>query len=363
MSSLEFDAPDEIPPPAYEFSQEEFDQKISHALDASQTATDEPDEWETWDEAAFAAAAAQLTLSDPTDRASSSRSPPAQTHFSSALASSSSATNYNNGSNAYSSGQGSSDAGLKTQPLRVVKKSRPSSAGREKERPSWYAEAQLDTVNTPPAPAPRPQRQPSPPRSSLSHSISVISRSGNGEREPTPPPMFEPIGPSLDGPPYEGFDGQNPATQGLVMTYVPGDSRPASPLHSPTSPSLAPAYPQAPPLVQPSAERRSLPRPLPHAAPSVSPPVSPPPRQPYQSASPPPRQTYQSVPQPRVPVPRVSPRPVTSYNARPKSYAPPRIAFDPRVAYGGADSKGSSYFANREELPPPTNIDPASFYT
>ena len=50
MATLhEFDSPEEPPPPAYDFSQQEFDQKISHALEQSRAVVDEEDEWEVWE--------------------------------------------------------------------------------------------------------------------------------------------------------------------------------------------------------------------------------------------------------------------------------------------------------------------------
>jgi hypothetical protein len=327
------EVPDELPPPAYEFSQHEFDQKISHALEQSRVAVDEDGEWEVWDETAFAAAASRLAISNHTEGPSSSRSPPPLPQPPPPPPASSSTDNEQR-------------TGSSIQPLRVVKKSRQPSLRKEKERPNWYAEAGLNDSSTsasvgPAQPAPVRQTAVNPTTSNYASPQPVFP-----EREMTPPPMFEPVGPSLDGPPYDGYgDSTAPQRPGLVMAYVPGESRPASPLYSPTSPP--PSHMLLPPnLVQPVPERRSLPPPPPPGAPSPEPRIL------HQSSPPP----------PRPPVQRSSPRPITtSYrdNLKSKSYLPPRITFDPRVAYGGAER--SAYHASEEM--PPADIDPASFYT
>lgn len=349
MSTLhDFDASDEPPPPAYEFTQQEFDQKISHALEQSRAAVDEG-EWEVWDEAAFAAAAAALTVSDNSTPAvagaSSSRSPPPPRP---ALASSSFPSSHNgDGRSNYSNEEGTA-----TQPLRIVKKSREPSV-KEKERPSWYADAGLDGHQRSASTSSR-QRAPN----SLHVANSLPNHSTEPvhleeDREPTPPPMFEAVGPSLEGPPYEGYGEPQPQQPGLVMAYAPGDSRPASPLQSPTtSPTLTQVYVSSPPpLIQPLPGRRTLPVP-----PSRSPVPASLPRELRE-------QQHLSVPQPPRPSGhRPNLRPTASYrdSLKSKSYVPPRVAFDPRIAYGEKDR--SSYYDVPEGSPPP-DIDPASFYT
>ncbi|KAI0698589.1 hypothetical protein BC835DRAFT_644766 [Cytidiella melzeri] len=340
-SPRNFDSQDEPPPPAYEFCEQEFDRKISDALEASRDAVDDEGEWQVWDEAAFAAAVANMTVADSAGGASSSRSPPPAP----ALASSTSPRH-----TSLSSEQGASTPA--TQPLRVVKRQRQPSTRKQKERPNWYAEAGLgDGPPSAPAETTRPSLA-SQIVPSTTSSNSLLRQPSVVERESTPPPMFEPIGPSLDGPPYDGYGDPPPPPrrQGLVMTYVPGDSRPASPLHSPTSPSLSHAPASAPTLLQPLADRRHLPRPSMHE--SLSPSVTPQPYSHHHSAPPP----------PRPPVQRPSPRPTSAYrdNLKSSSYASTRLVFDPRVAYGG--SERSSYYDMREDLPP-GDIDPASFYT
>ena len=349
MATLhDFDSPsDELPPPTYEFSQQEFDQKISHALEQSRAVVDEEDEWEVWDEAAFAAAAAQLTVSESAvESASSSRSPPpgpAPNSPSSSTYNGDAQSNYSN------------EEGTTVQPLRIVKKSREPSVS-QKERPNWYADAGLER------PLPVPPRSPrNVPASQQSvnhaHRLSDVPPTPIlEEREPTPPPIFEPIGPSLDGPPYEGYDEPPPQPErtGLVMAYVPGDSRPASPLHSPTSPSYNISQihiPPPPPLIQPHP--RSLPT-------SSSPPPVPSSSVPREASTP---LRRPAIPSPRPPAQRQGLRPTASYrdSLKTKRYLPPRVVFDPRVAYG--DKARSSYFNDTPEEPLPQDVDPASFYT
>ena len=168
------------------------------------------------------------------------------------------------------------------------------------------------------------------------------------ERQATPPPMFEAMGPSLDGPPYE-----LPAAQ-ITLTYRPGDSRPCSPLttrsHSRSS-SFAHPHPLPPIPHQPKGRQRP---PLP------SPPQL---RQPRNIASPSPPRTNLapstvSSPQRRSPIPgsnlvrgTPSPRPVSIFN--PTST---RVTFDPQFAY---NSKPSLDLEDGRALAP---TDASSFY-
>jgi hypothetical protein len=341
----DFDAPDSPPPPAYEFCQQEFDQKVSHALEASQRQANEDDEWEVWDEAAFEVAAARLVLSDPPvvgeSSSSSSRSTGDASGSGLAVPASASAQPVpirgNGNGKAKSDGSEYDDDAYEAtqgvQPLRIAKKGTTSvqpELGREKERPSWFAEAQLGGPTQDAATPDTNQGAP------LRRSDTMFS-----ERLPTPPPEFTPVGPSLDGPPYDG-----PVT---VLTYVPGDSRPASPLHSPI-PVHAP-LPSAPPrLSQSPSNRRSLPQPPQVDQRSFS-----------ASPAPPIRTHYHSLPAPARPSPpRTSPRPTTTYSAKP-AYVAPRVAFDPRLAYASAQK--SSYFdVARGTEPLPAKVNAASLY-
>ncbi|PSR73389.1 hypothetical protein PHLCEN_2v10681 [Hermanssonia centrifuga] len=311
MSDPNLSEPDSPPPPAYEFCQEEFDQKVAHALEASQSepqrSADEEEEWEAWNESVFEAAVAQLTLSD-TQEASSSRSPTTASASASASHSRTFSGAEGNDYGAASSSSNNPENGV--QPLRIVKKL----SVKEKERPSWYAEAQLAGDHPTSQDASVITNHP---RSSLRRADTYI------ERQQTPPPMFTDIGPSLDGPPYEG----------LVLTYVPGDSNPPSPLQSPRPTSIfGDALPPPPPLSPPasSTHRRSLPQPP--IGQINSPPVS------------------------GGQVHRISPKPPTISPSI--NYPAPRVTFNPQVAYSNLKSSNRS----GEESHLPQRIDAASFY-
>ncbi|KAJ3555833.1 hypothetical protein NM688_g2359 [Phlebia brevispora] len=322
-------APDSPPPPAYEFCQQEFDQKISHALEASQndqpqqrSGNDDDGEWEVWDETIFAAAAAGLTLSDantstPSNRASVSGSNPAPT-----LRQSSSSTGASSGSDC---------ARAAIQPLRIVKKN----SVKEKERPSWYTEAQLDREPTPPAAAES---------SSSSHLIasgqSSPRTSRTPEREPTPPPEFTELGPDLDGPPYEPYEAQGPPE--VTLSYTPGDSNPPSPLASPTIPPSHDPFFHSAPISQTSFNRSFTQLPAQHEYPRTLPAV--------------PDTRQQSVMNSNQPSTQVRPS-VSMSNIRPR-YGNPRVAFDPQLAYR------SEHTGNRahEDTMSSQKIDAAAFY-
>lgn len=326
----DFEAPDSPPPPAYEFCQQEFDQKVSHALEASQSEPQprfEDEEWEEWDEEKFAAAVASMSVGENAAAGSStlpavpvaSRSPPPAV----------------SGNGKAKSEEPANEWQAEVRPLRIAKKN--TATRREKERPSWYTEAQLGEQRRPTlhvssgavaAPATRIMSPPPP--------ISAYPE----ERNSTPPPMFTAVDNSLDGPPYEG----------VVMSYIPGDSRPASPLHSPP-PIAAPMPFSAAHSASPPLGRRSLPQPPQANARPYTPSISPSARM---------QQQHQSLPAPARQLPqRASPRPSTTYSLKPPSFAP-RLTFDPRVAYG---SEKSSLFNNTPvEEPPPAKIDAAALY-
>lgn len=339
------DAPDSPPPPAYEFCPQEFDQKVSHALEASaaeQQAHAEEEEWEVWDEAAFEAAVARLAVSDGSGSgstgahaaSSSSRSPtdasasvPAAPIVAPSVSTSSSAPDPGNGKGKDNGGARGASPAPTVQPLRILKKAPRAHAdgAKGKERPSWLAEAQLE-----PHPAPAP-----------AHAGAALGRSDTmrSERMVTPPPMFTDVGPSLEGPPYEG----------VVLAYAPPDSPPASPLHSPPPTEHALAFAPAPvPSPPPHAPvqrhgRRSLPQP---------PPAPPRELSPLNVAAV--RPAHQSLPQPVA-----ATRAAATYAKQ--SFITPRVAFDPRVAYGNPGAR-SSYFDMAQQEPPPTKVEASALY-
>ena len=172
------------PPPAY--SEQEFNQKTSHALEISSRADPpEPSQqelWEEWDDAAFEAAArARQAL----DNQSSSRESTAHSQ---------------------SFGGGSSTHLFldNTQPLRIQKHKKPGRKSEPKPPPTWLAEAEYGT--------------PSSGRTGSGIQHHEVHPKDDDEPQAIPPPPF--------APPNDGL---------VRMTYEPQSPIP-SPLTSPTFP-------------------------------------------------------------------------------------------------------------------------------
>lgn len=275
--------PDEPPPPSYELSQETFDQKTQQGIQASLQPDPVADLWEEWDEAKFEA---------------NSRSPADGSSSSSAAASVPPVTAHQYPKEKAPrppSPPPPEQEEPAVRPLRIVKKSQTAAYKKAVEARSYQADGVSGG---------------SVEGASLNRSFSVLSV---GRR--TPPPMFETLGPSLDGPDYEE----------VVMTYAPGNSRPTSPASVLSHDSYRPpALPPQPPTVNS--------RPNPNMGIRHQPP--PPPTQ-YQPA----------------------PRPTPSHVQRPQ-YPPSkrRIGFDPMSAY-----RTKSVFAPGLESTP-EKVDPSAFY-
>lgn len=190
------------PPPTYELSQEHFDSKISLALAASAAVDD--DGFEIWDEAAFEAAA---NVASSGEGGSSSIG---------------NEGSYSRSSQGFSSRKVQQHAvGRTVPPVHDVKELLRAEGAEHPDITSERAWTATENSHRP---------LPAPGASSLEHAPTyrrVDTRRRPPVRELTPPPEFTPIGASLDGPPYEGSV--------VTMSYVPSDSRPASPLYSPPS--------------------------------------------------------------------------------------------------------------------------------
>ncbi|EMD40721.1 hypothetical protein CERSUDRAFT_91457 [Gelatoporia subvermispora B] len=316
MSNFQsFDTPDSPPPPAYELSQQEFDQKTSHVIETSSSEPQQPavdlEGFEVWDDAIFESAVRMSGLSlDGT----SSRLPEVRSYAP------------EKASQLPSDETASSSS---VQPLRIQKKTAVSMPP-QKERPSWYAEAQLDRSCSTAVHERDPTPLPSSPSQSSQHDVpgSLTPPS----REATPPPEFTPVGPSLDGPPYE-----------VVLTYRPsdGDSAPPSPLQSPT---MLPQNLDVETNLHTIQSRVSRELPMP-------------PQSGYGVA------TSSIVPHHHqsLPAPRRSPlthhmRPSTTY-ASGFGAATPLLRFNPQTAYGKKQAARVP-----EEQPAPPRVDPAAFY-
>jgi hypothetical protein len=309
----------DLPPPAYELTQEDLDRKISSAVEASlhisenataSSSNIDDDGFELWDEAAYQAAAAQLAQSNSmNDNASSSRPLPLPAHPVARQAS--------------PLPQKAPLPGIEC--LRIARNSPP----REKERPSWYEEAGLGSGGSPSSSrathAATPSSRPTPsaplgarPGPGVQRALTRHADPYHPHRMPSDaeydatqqPPPFSPMGPSLDGPPYEE----------VVLSYSQHpDSRAPSPLSSPpvTTTSLPTHRPQPQfgAMVAPTSRPQT-----PRAAP-----------QPPSSSRP-----HAQLPDIAPLRPRhaqtMGPRPTTVYSVS-SQVANTTIAFDPSSAY------------------------------
>jgi hypothetical protein len=318
------------PPPAY--SLEEFDQKISAAQEVSLTTAQPPprigeeEEWETWDESAFEAAAQAMAA--------------ASSNKAQLIASCSSQV------------VGSSSRLLPTlpkgddhdrhdyvEPLRIHKRaesrSSPGASSSSKQAPSWYAEAGLaDSLSssssqgagpTLSSRAGHPNDVPWPSTPQPVHHIPT-NDAEDAEDRSLPPPPFVAVGPSLDGPQYEDV---------VTLAYHGNGSSPPSPLTSPVpvnsllpipSPPDQPVYSHTQPLVQ------HLPQ-----EPVLSP------------LSPPSINTH-----------RMEPRPMASTSLNRPAQTPeiPHMDFNPSVAY---PKRGGHTDLHRAQEPS-HSIDATAFY-
>ncbi|KAF9646001.1 hypothetical protein BDM02DRAFT_3189194 [Thelephora ganbajun] len=275
-------ATDELPPPAYEVSQETFDQKTRQGIQASlEHQADTHHLWEEWDEAKFEVNSRALAEA-PASSSSSAPSLPSVT-----------AQQYAKEKAPMPPSPPPRQEEPAIRPLRIVKKSQTAAYKKAVEATSYQSN------NVPGGPTFSPNEG-----ASLNRSSSMFSV---GRR--TPPPMFESVGPSLDGPNYEE----------VVMTYVPEDSRPSSPMSILSTDSYRPPLPPPP---QMSDSRPNM----------VMPPPSPSPI----------RQQPTSMP---------------TQAQRPQYQQPRRrVGFDPMSAY-----KSKPAFTPGLE-PTPERVDPSSFY-
>lgn len=274
---------DEPPPPSYELSQETFDQKTQQGIQASLEPQDPLEGlWEEWDEAKFEANARSHT--NPS--ASSSSSAPS-------LAPATAQEYPKEKAPRPPSPLQQEEPAVR--PLKIVKKSQTAAYKKAVEARSYQSGNHTGGS------------APSDEGASLSRSFSVLSV---GRR--TPPPMFESIGPSYDGPQYEE----------VVMSYIPGNSRPSSPV------SVLSADSYHPPALPPHSQ-------MANSRPNTNMGMPPPPQ---------PSSQYQPAPRPIQP-------------QRPQYQQPRRrVGFDPMSAY-----RSKPVFTPDLE-PTPEKVDPSAFY-
>ncbi|KAI0375651.1 hypothetical protein BV20DRAFT_932347 [Pilatotrama ljubarskyi] len=333
MSDLACDSPDSPPPPSYAISQHEFDQKTTRVMEESAAEPPEPrvdeDGFEIWDDSVFEVAMAAMnslsvrqpssstedtvvevasgsTPSRPPEKARADPEPRA----------------VHERSLPHASGSTSRAASLsQTRPLRVTKRVRPG-----KERPSWAAEARPDA--SPRSSSVDPQAGGSSQQEGRRTSVrsprrqlTVFNNTGDvadPERELTPPPEFTPVGPSLDGPPYEM----------LVMAYDGPELDPPDSLPEPPSFDSLPDL-HAPASLQPTSRPAEDARVRPSHAHTL--PVEP--TVPAIVPTRPPAHHAESMP-PCAGQTTTSAAHVAGHEpSRGKLPATPRLAFDPRTAY------------------------------
>ena len=271
------------PPPAYEISQHDYDQKTREALALSERTHEE--EWETWDDSVHEAAAQQGP----------------------------------GGSNAASSSatdapryQYPSDSSAFVQPLNINKKGALHS--NVKERPSWFEEAGLgNSGSSSTLHRVETERSSSHNRSREAiggsgtvHIPHGLSSSDEADNAISPPPFTE-VDPVIQ--PSFQTEILQPSP---VVTYHGNGSNPPSPLSSPITnmtPLPTPPPPPPPPLLPTLGhpQGRSSPNPLRQSLPT-------------------PRRHHATT---------VAARPTTSLYGRSALPAPPvpRMTFDPSVAY------------------------------
>ncbi|KAI0638199.1 hypothetical protein C8Q77DRAFT_1153867 [Trametes polyzona] len=345
MENAAYDPSGSPPPPSYELSQTEFDQKTRQVVEESAREPPEPrvdeDGFEVWDDAVFEAALAGVASLSVGPGASTESAPsgsrplPSRPPEKARAAPEQSSPNPRHYDHVRQpSGSGSSSAGpstSQTRPLNVSKKTRTG-----KERPSWFEEAGLGTTTSDSQPtqshADAPSQPGAQPRGArpAPRRLAVTNNTGDVpapevERGGTPPPEFTAVGPPLDGPPYET----------LVMSYHgpeldPDESMAAPPPAFDALPDTSYASqppPEAPPQLPdharpPPAHAQSLP-------PNVPSSDHPPATRPHVDHA----QTMPPAAAPRAP-PSPMVVPLKAYEPQSKFSGAPRVVFDPRTAYG-----------------------------
>lgn len=253
------DSPTADAPPAYEFSQQELDQKVAAAVERSITTVEEDrkkrvkkrsssGEFEKWDDEAYVQAARRLA-ERYSDGSSSSQQPIASE---AGPSSSSSTVSYVQDTFQPDPYADEPEAAQSVRPLSIQKKNKAAqqltveAKQSTKERPSWYNEAQLGGGSSASAQSPPPQsaNRRSLPSGGLQQPLdnaSVVSDSSDDDHNVLPPPPFAVVDNSLDGPAYERYASHQRRQSGnqVVLRYS-GDlsaSPPPSPPVSPTMPN------------------------------------------------------------------------------------------------------------------------------
>ncbi|KAH9899857.1 hypothetical protein C8Q73DRAFT_681283 [Cubamyces lactineus] len=354
MDSFICEASSSPPPPSYELSQHEFDQKTTRALEESAAEPPRPsvddDGFEIWDDTVFEAALTALAHLGPLTTAEASPGSKSDTrpisHPSSAprypsekaravspipLARPHQEANFNQDHASVSSASSSSSS--RPRPLRVTKWGQAEKEGLRYEDGGpdsnanplrLYTEANLVSGSSQRSSVGSLRALHAPRRQ-----LTVFNHVEEAEREITPPPEFSAVGPSLDGPPYElvvmRYEGPELDSVEPSPDLSPFDSSFESISHTP--PTLSPqevppldAYPSSIPLTSPSiAIRPRADRAVPDAT-----------------------AVHLTKSQPSMPA---------------KSGGVPRVPFDPRMAYN------RPLPAVPQDDPAPLSFDASAFYS
>ncbi|KAI9063231.1 hypothetical protein FKP32DRAFT_736529 [Trametes sanguinea] len=361
MGDWVIETSDSPPPPSYEISQHEFDNKTKRILE--ETAAEPPrprvddDGFEIWDDAVFEAYALQDGIRSLSIKGSIS-SGCARTKPNSLQGSASndiSRTNETGSTSRFTQAQ--VDAGTPrasgTEPNAagpISSQTRALDATRrrsEKQRFSLRSTASRWTnpANTPSSEpqasgsssssATETRRPPRAPRRQLTVFNDVGDVAGEG-RDMTPPPEFTPVGPSLDGPPYEV----------VVMTYEGPELESADPDSDPPGFESPPESPSR--LATGGSPHSS---PVPPGPTSPDSPLYSPRTQDDR------RQHLQPEATQRI-EPTVTERHLRTAPSNAKFSQRPRIPFDPQTAY----SRPLPSAPQRSDLPPQA-VDAAAFYS
>ncbi|KAL7282421.1 hypothetical protein ACG7TL_003892 [Trametes sanguinea] len=351
MGDLVIETSDSPPPPSYEISQHEFDHKTKRVLEQSAAEPPRPrvddDGFEIWDDAVFEAYALQDDIRSLSIKDSNLAGGSARTELSGLQ--DPSITEVIGGFKKAEVDAGtplgtdSNAAGLissQTQALNATRRRRS-----EKQRLSLHrTDSRRSNATTSSSSDPQASgssssnvpetRRPRAPRRQLTVFNDVGDVAGE-EREVTPPPEFTPVGPSLDGPPYEV----------VFMTYEGPELESADPDSDP------PGFDSPPESPDRLGEVRST-----HATPSSLEPTSldsPSKSPPTQHGRPQHRSSEATQPT----HPPVIEHQLRTAHSNAKFSQRPRIPFDPQTAY----SRPLPSAPQRSDLTPHA-IDASAFY-
>ncbi|CDO75600.1 hypothetical protein BN946_scf184858.g40 [Trametes cinnabarina] len=358
MRDLVFETSDSPPLPSYQISQNEFDRKTNRALMQSAAEPPRPrvdeDGFEIWDDSVFEAYATQDGMRSPAIKgsissgsvqSSSVRLVPSSCTSRSEVpdqAVAASAKWRDGGTFQESEADAAGLISSQTRALNATNRRRS-----EKRRPSPQdtTEDGKDTANSHPlrpqpsstsSTVPEARRLHRAPRRQLTV-FNDVGDAAEGQREVTPPPEFTPVGPSLDGPPYEV----------VIMSYDGPELEPADPVPEPPG---FDEHSSENEIYSPAAADNMHPSPV---HPQSTSPISP-----LHSPTTHSAHTQTLLPNTATQVqPSKAEHHLRSAHSHPKLPRGPRIPFDPQTAY----SRPLPTVSQRGDLSPQA-VDASVFY-